>query len=250
MAADTTNFTGEIQRTSKRHLMTPYFDQISQSWVHLCCSFYNLSHPFSRSVISNAKTYNSSVIACVLVDLMKLLDYKLAVNNTKVLNAPTANQTLLSIANSYIIAADNNEEKILYMPRTLATNYNYTSLFSPDLVRYTGFSKPKRVSELKSIENGGAVTSINFTENLVIDPLDPTLVDAAQIHVRSMNASMKHPIDTNYIIRSIMYFNMEDLTASKSLIVNNINAAQHQITFLALIVIIIICAVVICISFQ
>lgn len=228
--------------------MPPFFDPVSQKWVSFSCSFYTLNKPFSREVTSGTKTFTSSAISCVLLDMTKLLDYKLAVNNTKVGTAPQANQTLLSITNSYMIAADNNS-RILHMPRSLSPNYNYTSLFSPDLVRYTGFASEARQKQLQDLDHNRTAL-VNFTENLAADPLDPTLVDSVQIHVRTVNVSHKHPVEPSYIIRSIMYFNMEDLTTSKSLIVNNISAAQYQITYLALIVIIIICAVVICISFQ
>jgi hypothetical protein len=197
-------------------------------------------------------TYNTSVISCVLLDMSKLMDYKLAVNNTKVLLPPSSNQTMQSITNSYMIVADNNNDRVLYMPKTLSPNYNYTSLFTPDIVRYTGFRSESRRKDLLNLDAGILSSSlVKFTENLVIDPLDPSLVDSAQIHVRAVNVSNKLPMNNDsYIIRSIVYFNMEDLTASKSLIENNIDAAQYQITFLALIVIVIICAVVICISFQ
>lgn len=229
------------------HLMPPYFDGVSQKWVSFCCSFYNMSHPFSRSMTIGTATYNSSVISCVLVDMTKLMDYKLAVNNSKVLVPPSADQTMLSISNSYMIVADNNFDRVLFMPKSLSLNYNYTSLFTPDLVRYTGFRSEDRRRQLVSLDQGTR-PPVNFTENLVIDPLDPSLVDSVQIHVRTINASNKG--NQSYIIRSIVYFNMEDLTASKSVIEKNIDAAQYQITFLALIVIVIICAVVICIAFQ
>lgn len=248
LAADSTKKDTDLERKSKLHLMEPFFDSVSQKWVSLACSFYALAKPFWRQVTSGTKTYNSSVIGCLLVDMTKLLDYKLAVNNTKVLVPPLANQTLLPIANSYQISADNSS-RILAMPRILAANYNYTSLFSPELLRYTGFATESRHKQLIDLDHG-RLGLLNFRENLAADPLDPTLVNSVQIHVRSVNVSHKHPVEPSYSMRSILYFNMEDLTASKSLIENNISNAQSQISFLALIVIIIICAVVICISFQ
>lgn len=253
--ADENRKATDIEQKSRLHLYEPFFDTVSQKWITLSCSYYSLIDPFSRKIQIDSKTYNTSVISCVLMDLTKLLDYKLAVNNTKVLNPPLPNQTLLPITNSYMIAAD-HQNRILYMPKFLTSNYNFTSLFAPDLVRYTGFSSEGRIKELNDLDQNQNKFS-NFTATIASDPLDPSLIDSVQIHTRSILVSAKtkknakpEEIVPSHYIRSLIYFNMEDLTASKSLIVNNIAAAQYQITFLALIVIIIICAVVICISFQ
>lgn len=248
LAADTSSKDTDIERRGKLHMLSPYYDPVSQKWVSLSCSYYSMGKPFWRQVTIGTKTYNTSTIGCMIVDLTKLLDYKLAVNNTKVLVPPTANQTLVSISNSYMITTDNNS-RVLQMPKALSTNYNYTSLFSPELVRYTGCSSANTLNKLLDLDHE-RTPFVNFTENLASDPTDPSLVDAVQIHARSVNVSHKHPVEPSYNFRSIIYFNVEDLTASKNLIVNNIKNAQSQISFLALIVIIIISAVVICISFQ
>lgn len=240
-----------MQTVSRLHLSKPYFDPINQKWVNFCCSYYSMTEPFHRSLSINGNTYTSSAITCVLVDLTKLLDYKMAVNNTKVLIPASPNQTLQSITNSYMVAADNIDSNILFMPKSLSPNYNYTSLFAPDLVRYTGFSSSAMKQDLNNLDNRvDNKTILSYVSNLVVDPLEPSLVDLTQIHVRSMTVSERTNKNLNYIIRSLFYFNMEDLSLSKNLIISNIDAAQYQITYLALIVIIIICAVVICISFQ
>ena len=243
--------TKEFLDLSFIYLSKPYFDKIGQKWVSLCCSYYSMQAPFARPLTINGNTFTSLVISCVITDMTQLLDYKTAINNTKVLIPPSANQTLPSITNSYFIVADNNEDKILIMPQNLEANYNYTSVFSPDLVRYTGFTSKTRQQDLAKLdERKIASMLLNYSENIVTDPLDPTLITPSQIHVRSTRVSPKLLPDTTYSIRSMFYFNQDDLNASRSLITNNIAAAQYQITLLAIIIIIVICAVVICISFQ
>lgn len=156
---------------------------------------------------------------------------------------------LASISHSYMYVTDSWNLNILHMPENLAMNYNYTSLYSPELIRYTGYSTQEMKSRTDGLVKYGEDEVEKFNDvKLVKDPTTPTLITASQIHVRSYLFTMMK--SSNYSLKFLYYFSEEDLKASKTLIEENIKAAQFQITYLALIIIIIICAVVMCISFR
>lgn len=238
------------------HVSESFYDENVQRWVSLACGIFEPpinkfgdQFKFERPLILNGITYNTSAISCMVIDQSKYLDYKKAANTTK----STTNQTrLLSIVNSYMFVADNKNMSLVFVPDSLVQNYNYTSIYSPELVRYTAFTNGSMKSDIEALANKplGEDSFLNYSVKLSQDPSAPTFITESQIHIRSMGVTYKPARNFTYFQNYLFYFGADDLTVSKTIINDNVKAAQSQINYLALIVITIICAVVMCISFR
>lgn len=237
------NGTGDV------YLSKPFYIDEIHLWCTLSCAFFQPQDIFARKITLSGVEYNTSSIACVLLDHTQFLDYRTVTNSSKELATGIQNR-LPSITNSYMFVTDNLDLRLLYIPDILAQNYNYSSVFSPELTRYSGFRNESMKRGVDELIKQGENDYLNYTLNVVSDPTTPTLVTAHQVHVRSKQFVYRKTPESMYTLKYLFYFSEQHLKAGKTLIQVNINAAQYQINYLALIIIIIICAIVMCISFK
>lgn len=237
------------QTSPKIHLTAPFYLESLHLWVALSCTLFNPPPLFARNTTIGGVDHNTSSMACVMLDQTKFLDYKSVTNSTKEL-AIDIKQRLPSIINSYMFVADNNDLRLLHVPDILASNYNYSSVYSPELTRYTGFRYANLKENIDTLTAEGEGDYRNHSLQVAGDPASPSLVTNHQVHVRSKVIQSKPSQNKNYTIKYLFYFSEEHLNASMTLIDTNIKASQYQVTYLALIIIIIICALVMCISFK
>lgn len=229
------------------HLSAPFYDTNLLKWISLSCTYFEPPTLFVKPLTLGGSIYNTSTIACVALDQSKYLDYKKTANTSRIV---MNNTRLASIVNSYMFITDNQDLKLLYVPDSLSENYNYTSIYSPELIRFTAFSKASMKSDIANIKPISEDNFLNYSVKIAKDPSAPTFITDSQIHIRALNLTFKPSKNFSYVQNYLFYFGVGDLTASKTLINENVKAAQSQINYLALIVIIIICAVVMCISFR
>ena len=194
--------------------------------------------------------YNSSVITCGMADLQLYMKVKDNILLDRVNQIPSK-LNMKVIQNSILNIANFPDGNLLHVNTQLSQNFNYCSVLSPSYMRYVGlnqenYNKTFAVGE----KDNESYPKVNLT--ISKDPNQPAYILKNELSVRTrragyfMDSNTKKPYELKYMF----YFEAEFLESDRNRVINYVKSAQAQITYLALIIIIIICAIVMCISFR
>jgi hypothetical protein len=236
----------------------PFYDKFVQRWLTASCSLVIMQDAKYRKELNFENVlYLSSVISCVLVDLSTFLKYK-EPNVAQQIGTVSDFKTLPALDYGLLNIADDIGMFLLMTPK-LSSNFNYTSAFSPSLNRYSGLSSQTIINLFAT--NTDSDTSYPIDNVLISkEPTNPTSLIKNQIHFRTRKQGF---VNSTYVatpteswnpginyFKYMYYFEADKLEATQFKITSLISAGQSQVTYLALILIVIICALIMCFSFK
>lgn len=194
--------------------------------------------------------YKSMVISCSMADLSAYANLQ----EQAIQNIIAANNTLRRlpfIQNSMSIITDVNQYRLLLTSLKLTNLNNYSSILQAGLARYTGFYDANSYAYLNSPDLNDT-SYPNFNVSISADPTNPTLLTKNEIHIRTNPVGYNWFIQPGFanIFKFIFYFDTDSMSSAQNAISTSVGNAQTQVTLLALAIIVIIYAVVMCISYQ
>ena len=229
----------------------PYFDQLLQRWVTLICTKSGNAKYATPMRFDNAD-YESSVVSCGMIDFQNFAKYKddpvddYFNHITDKVGMEVVDKHVLNVLNF-------PDQHIMRVDKYLSQNYNYSFAQFPPITSYVGVSE----SNLENISKPDARFNVSVT--ISKDPSNPSYFIKNDLFVRSKRAGFFFKTDSSgkqdltpstYALKYLFYFESQLLDSERSSLLSYISDSQSQITYLALIIIIIICAIVMCISFK
>jgi hypothetical protein len=202
----------------------------------------------NTKTISGQK-YSFFTLSCILVNSTEQLKPRdpiitglFDVNN----NLPT----LQVNSKMFLISADPSG-RVMMSNASIPLLFNMTSLFSPAISRYSGFFT-KDMLDWYGIQDMAPNTEYKRKNtSLSKDAGNPTLLITNEVHLRTRALGMQKTGAANhYVVKNLFFFEADLLAAEQNNVNTLISGAQTQVTLLSLIIIIMICAVVMCISFK
>lgn len=187
---------------------------------------------------------------CTLVEMSNFLKYKdFAVQHQ--VQIVTDGLTLSVIDDAVMNVVEDQFGNILHLNSKLAANFNYSTVFNPALARYTGMAS-KQMAETFKREDRGENDYPRINISIAKNPTTPTYTLKNELHIRTKQFGMTiaDGVAKAYGMRPMFYFDTELNDSTQSKIKTFIATAQSQVTYLALIIIVIICALVMCLSYK
>lgn len=252
-------------QTVKEYVSRPFYDEGYAKWVSAVCGHVKFdpiedleSSTFTFKVDNDAnKKFKRSLISCVIVDMSEYLKYqdtaliKILETSKNLERLPVIHQAVLKIF-------EGTEGRFIQFDDVF--KYNYTTIYDPLMVRFTGMTNEEMFKNFKEDE------FIKDSVQISRDPSNPGLMVNHQLHLRTNIAGFYKPTALptketpepkpnqktaqSYSLKYMFYFNLDLLDATKQKIQSSIGSAQTQVSLLALVIVIIICGIVMCFSFQ
>ena len=159
--------------------------------------------------------------------------------------------TLSVIDDATLNIVEDQQGNFMQLNPNFEVNFNYSSLYSPAMTRYTGMSSQTLKNFMANQDQGEdsyPKTNVSIAKN----PSTPTFILKNELHVRTkqIGTTVNNNVASNFNIRLMYYFDTELNDATQNRIKQFIAVSQSQVTYLALIVIVIICSIVMCFSYQ
>ncbi len=214
------------------------------------CVPISLAESYGTTMTYNGKTYSSMMHSCTIIDMSNFLKYKeFAIQHQ--IQIVTDGLTLSVIDDAVMNIVEDQFGNILHLNSKLAANYNYTTVYNPALARYTGMASKQMMDQFKAEDKGeNSYPRVNIS--IAKNPSTPTYTLKNELHIRTRQLGMTVSDGTarSYGMRPMFYFDTELNDSTQSKIKQFIATAQSQVTYLALIIIVIICALVMCLSYK
>lgn len=243
--------TGAEPTTPFGYVGQPFYDKFIQRWVTITCvpvtllGLYNTNHQKSFE----GGNYLFYTLSCVLVNSTEYLKPRdpvisglFDVNN---------NLPMLQVNSKMFLISADSAGKVLMSNVSIPLSFNMTSLFSPAVSRYTGFFTKDMIDWYGMQDKKADNTSKRKNTTLSRDATNPNLLLANEVHLHTRTLGMqKLGANNHYVVKNLFFFEADLLASEQNNVNTLISGAQTQVTLLSLIIIIMICAVVMCISFM
>lgn len=227
----------------------PYYDQFLQRWVTLICTKSG-SAKYASSMSYGGEEYKSSVVSCGMIDFQSFAKY----NDNPVDDyfSQITEKVSMEVVSKHILNVVNHpDQHVMHVDKYLGQNYNYSYMMFPPITSYIGIAG--------NIKANISQPSNDFNSSVTIakDPSNPSYFIKNDMFVRTKRPGFFVNVDSSgaattspFALKYLFYFESQLLDSERSSLLNYISDSQNQITYLALIIIIIICAIVMCISFK
>lgn len=196
--------------------------------------------------------YESSVVSCGMIDFQNFAKYKDDPVDDY-FNHITEKVGMEVVAKHLLNVLNHPDMHVMRVDKYLSQNYNYSFVQFPPIASYIGVNGNTRLN----VSQPDAKFNVSVT--IAKDPSNPSYFIKNDLFVRSKRAGFFVETDASgkqketpstYALKYLFYFESQLLDSERTSLLSYISDSQSQITYLALIIIIIICAIVMCISFK
>lgn len=243
--------TGADPTTPFGYVGQPFYDKFLQKWVTITCVPVTLQDLYTKknARVLEGVSYSFFTLSCVLVNSTEYLKPRdpvvsglFDVNN---------NLPLLPVNSKMFLISADTSGRVLMSNVSIPLSFNMTSLFAPPVSRYTGFYNKDMLDWYGMQDKAPNNDYKRKNTSLSKDPANPSLLLANEVHLRTKALGMqKFGAENHYVVKNMFFFETDLLASEQNNVNTLINGAQTQVTLLSLIIIIMICAVVMCISFM
>jgi len=205
---------------------------------------------YATSLNFESLDYESSVVSCGMVDFQSYAKYTDdPIDNY--FNHITDKVSMEVISKHILNVLNHPDMHVMRVDKYLGQNYNYSFVQFPPFTSYIGVGN----ASWPNISQPEA--KFNMSVTITKDPSNPSYFIKNDLFVRSKRAGFFLQSDATgkqtsatQTLKYLFYFESQLLDSERTTLLTYISDSQSQITYLALIIIIIICAIVMCISFK